>query len=442
MLTHLDLRRRERDEDGVVAIIFACVAVILLITAALVVDLGLARDTRRQSQNAADASALAGANVLYPTSGACTLGPIPKTPPCFADALQQAKAYATENFQVSAADWAACTDPGHYYVEPGETPCISFADDSLGTSKPGQPTKLRVVVPTRNVKTGFGVLAGVTQIPIDALARASLVPGAARSCGLCILGSGISGLGNGDVTVNGGSVHSNGTIDSGPNGNMTATPSPNTISVVGTCPGNCSPAAQTGVAPIDDPYASIAMPSTASLTVKTDPCNQGPGIYGAVSIPNSTCNLQPGLYVITGIWQNGNNTLLRGTDITIYATCGTPAAPHVCATNEAGGGIDTKNGNLQIVAPTSGTLQGYAIIYDRQNTSALNIQGNGTSSVTGAVYAPKALLEFPGNSCVAVTNGPIIVGELYGNGNTGCVNLISSIGASIPAPPGGASLDQ
>ena len=62
--------------------------------------------------------------------------------------------------------------------------------------------------------------------------------------------------------------------------------------------------------------------------------------------------------------------------------------------------------------------------------------------MTGAVYAPKALLEFPGNSCVSVTNGPIIVDQLYGNGNTGCVNLISSVGATIPAPPSGASLDQ
>jgi Putative Flp pilus-assembly TadE/G-like len=442
MLSHLDLRKRRRDEKGLTAVIFALVAVILLVTAGMVVDLGLARDTRRQSQNAADASALAAANVLYPSSGSCQAGPIPRTPPCFVDAVAAAKAYALQNFRVSTADWSGCADTGHYYVETGETQCISFADDSLGTTRPAQPTKLRVVIPTRNVKTSFGVLAGVTQVPINSIARAALVPGTARSCGLCLLGTDVSDLGNGDVTVNGGSVHSNGTIDSGPNGHMNATPSPNTISVVGTCPGNCSPVAQTGVAPIADPYASIAMPSVVGLPVKTDPCNQGPGIYGSTSIPNSTCNLQPGLYVLTGTWENGNNTLLRGTGVTIYATCGTPGAPQVCTSGQSGGRLDTKNGDLQIVAPTTGALQGYAIIYDRENTSALNMQGNGSSSVTGAIYAPKALLEFPGNSCTSVTNGPIIVGSLYGNGNTGCVDLISSVGATIPAPPAGASLDQ
>ena len=361
MLTRLGPRRRDRDEQGLVAVIFACVAVILLLLCAMVVDLGLARDTRRQSQNAADASALAGANVLYPTSGTCTLGPIPRTPPCFADATAAAKQYASDNFGVVAGDWTSCTDTGHYYVETGETPCISYADDTLGTSKPSQPTKMRVVIPTRNVKTGFGVLAGVTQVPISSHARAALVPGTARSCGLCILGPGVSDLGNGDVTVNGGSVHSNGTIDSGPNGVMRATPSPNTISTVGTCPGHCDPVAQTGVAPIADPFlTALTLPpdmSALSPVTKTNPCTDGPGFYGTVSVPNSTCNLSPGLYVLTGAWTNGNNTLLRGTEVTLYATCGTPASPQVC-TGQAGGRVDTKNGNLQITAPTSRAPQG------------------------------------------------------------------------------------
>ena len=43
---------------------------------------------------------------------------------------------------------------------------------------------------------------------------------------------------------------------------------------------------------------------------------------------------------------------------------------------------------------------------------------------------------------MTVTSGPIIVQSLYGNGNTGCVNLQSVLGANIPAPPAGASLDR
>jgi hypothetical protein len=422
-------------------------AVVLLVMAALVVDLGLARDTRRQSQNAADASSLAAANVLYPTSGACLTGTAPSVPPCFQDAVNAAMSYAQANFQVSAANWASCTDSDHYYVAPSSSPCISFTDDTLATTKPDQPTKVRVVVPVRTVQTAFGFLAGTTEIQVSSSARTALTPGSARSCGLCLLGNGVSGLGNGDVTVIGGSVHSNGTIDSGPNGHMTATPSPNTISVSGTCPGNCSPHAMEGVAPIDDPYLNtVALPPASEmvgLQAKTNPCIQGPGIYGAVSLPNSVCNLTPGLYVLTGTWGMGNNTLLKGiSGVTLYATCGTNAAPTVCTSGQTGGRLDTKNGDTQIVAPTTGVLKGMAIIYDRQNMAALNIQGNGNSYVTGAIYAPKALLEFPGTTCVTVTNGPIIVQSLYGNGNTGCVDLQSVLGANIPAPPAGASLDR
>lgn len=440
------LTRRDHDEEGAVAILFALLAVVLLVISGIVVDLGLARDTARSSQNAADSSALAGANILYPTSGTCTLDTSPATPPCFLDAIAAAKTYAQSNFNVTAADWTGCTDAGKYYVPAGQSACISFTDDTLAQTRPSQPTKIRVVVPTRSVVTGFGQLAGVSKVDITRSARVALIPGTARSCGLCLLGSGISGLGNGDVTINGGSVHSNGTIDSGPNGRMVATPSPNTISLSGTCPGNCNPQAIVGVAPIADPYLNtLTLPPAemAALQVKTNPCTQGPGIYGAVSLPNSTCNLTPGLYTFTGTWGMGNNTVLKGIGgVTLYGTCGTPTTPTACTAGQSGGRLDTKNGETQIVAPTSGALKGLAIIYDRQNIAALNIQGNGNSYVTGAIYAAEALLEFPGNSCVDVTNGPVIVKELYGNGNKGCVNLLSAVGASLPAPPSGANLDQ
>lgn len=422
----------------------ALLALALLVLAGMVVDLGLARDTARRSQDAADASALAGAGVLYPTSGACTLGPAPRTAPCYQDAISAAKAYALRNFGVSAAEWASCTDPAKYYVVPGETPCVSFADDSLATTAPATPTKVRVAIPTRTVTTGLGSLAGVGTIDLTRSARVALVPGTARSCGLCILGKGVSGLGNGDVTVTGGSVHANGTIDSGPNGAVRVTPAPNTISLSGTCPGNCVPTAITGVPTIEDPYlTAISLPlGTSGLTAKTNPCSEGPGIYPTTEIPNSTCNLAPGLYVLTGTWSGKNNTLLQGTGVTLYGTCGTPTAPVVCASGATGGSLDAKNGNVRITAPSSGPLAGLAVVYDRQNIAGLNIQGNGNSAITGTIYAPKALLEFPGTSCVDITNGPVIVDKLYGNGNTGCVNLLSSIGASIPAPPNGASLDR
>ena len=65
---------------------------------------------------------------------------------------------------------------------------------------------------------------------------------------------------------------------------------------------------------------------------KTNPCTQGPGIYGTVACPSGTCNLSPGLYFLTGIWTEQNTgALLKGTGVTLYATCGTTAAPAGCA---------------------------------------------------------------------------------------------------------------
>lgn len=435
---------RERDDRGAVAIIVAVTATILFITAALVVDLGLARDTKRQSQNTADASALAAANALYPDSGTCTLDPSPAISPCYQDAVAAAKSYAQVNFGVTDAQWSACTDGSAYYVPAGSTSCVSFTDDTLTDTVSAQPNKVRVVVPTREVETGLGNLAGVQSIDVATGARAALDPGQARSCGLCILGTDTNYLGNGDVTVTGGSVHSNGTIDTGPNGHLTATPLPNNITISGTCPGNCSPVPETGVPTIEDPYKDVlTFPLTYSpTTVKTSPCTQGPGVYGALELPNSSCTLAPGTYVLTGKWTMKNNTVLKGNGVTLYGTCGTTAVRQVCTSGQTGGGLDTKNGETQLVAPTTGTYAGFVVIYDPLNKAGLNLQGNGASYVTGAVYAASALLEFPGNSTFTVTNGPLIVGGLYGNGNTGGVDLTSLNSAAIPSDPDGVRLDQ
>src|SRR6476469_1492720 len=92
--------RRSRDEDGAVAVLFGILALSLFVMAGLVVDLGQARDTRRQAQNAADAAALAGARALYPSGST----------PSFTGAVAAAKSYAAANFGTTSASWTSCTD--------------------------------------------------------------------------------------------------------------------------------------------------------------------------------------------------------------------------------------------------------------------------------------------------------------------------------------------
>lgn len=151
--------RSRRDETGAIAVLAAMVSLVLFLIAGLVLDLGLARDVKRQSQASSDAGALAAANALFANSAV----------PDFVAAGAAAKNYAALNFGVTASDWLTCTDPGALTFKPAGTACISF--DSAT-----KPTLARVLTPIRKVDTGFGRAAGVTTIPISSVAEASTVP--------------------------------------------------------------------------------------------------------------------------------------------------------------------------------------------------------------------------------------------------------------------------
>jgi hypothetical protein len=149
----------------VAVIVAAGCALALFALAAIVVDLGLARDTRRQAQNAADASALAAANALYLDSSMSTAGRI-------AAAVAAAKAYARANYGVEEPAWASCADPDHLPHTAG-TPCISFDDAA-------QPKEVRVRVPVKATPALFGAIAGISEIEVGASAQAMVEPGVRR----------------------------------------------------------------------------------------------------------------------------------------------------------------------------------------------------------------------------------------------------------------------
>jgi hypothetical protein len=438
------MHARNRDEAGVVAVIVAISATMLFLVAALVVDLGLARDTRRQSQNTADASALAAANVLYPASTVCTLvNPNgTKNVPCYADAAKAAKDYAAANWGVTAGQWASCTDSNGYWYPVGYSACITFADSHFLKTQPANPTEVRVKAPIKNVKTGFGVLAGATNIAVGSAARAVVDAGTSSSCALCFLSS--VNTNKFDVTINGAGIAINGNV-TGNKGTWTAA----SISVLDPSQTDtklgATPATTAGPA-FTDPWASntAVPPSTVGLTKRTtgNPCTLGPGIYTTPTIPNGACALKPGLYVVMGTWAGKNNTVVTGTGVTLYFTCGT-TNPTVCSgAGQAGGVLNMKNGTLNYQAPTAGPLSGLAIVYDRGNTSAMSLQGNGSlTNFSGAIYAPKSTLDFNGTSNFFVKGGPIILKTATGNGTTGFTVTGASSVIYAQGPPS-IALDQ
>lgn len=445
-------RDTRRDERGAVAVMVGVLAIVLFLVAALVVDLGLARDVKRQSQNAADASALAAANVLYPNGPRCSDGIT--APPCYSDAVSAAKSYAAVNFGVTGTAWNGCSDASHYYVPPGSSQCISFTDDTLGTSQPSKPTKVRVVVPVRDVKTGLGALAGVTQIPVSTMARATVESGYAGECALCFLGDVTTN--NSDFTVEAASIAVNGSISSGPNSQWTATG----ILVAGLVNGqnpngysnsNFNPNPKS-TSTFDDPYKDLVMPTTAGLTNRsgTTTCNGTiqPGIYGSLTLGNKdTCTLASGLYVITGRWLEGNMSMITGTGVTLYFTCGTPASVRACTTSDlpgTGGYLDGKNGDTKIHAGST-AFPKFALMYDRLNPNGIYLQGNGGNNgdgIKGVVYAKNADLEFNGNSKFLFENGPVVVKNADSVGNKSGILVKNGLATSLTGAPQPPYLDQ
>lgn len=409
------------------AILTAVLATVLFMTAALVVDLGLARDTRRQAQNAADAASLAAVNVLYGTG----------TTPRFAEAVQAAKTYAELNFGVAAAEWAACADvDGLRHVSP-ETRCVSFQNANNAALDQTRPDTVRVRIPARNVPMALGGLAGVSSISVGSLAEAALAFSTTPDCALCVLGPSGHHLQNGDVSVEGGNVHFNGSLAANANGSVTTD---KRITVQGgVSGGSYSPAAATGQPAVSDPLAFMPMPNTAGLQQRSNPCTQGPGLYGSHSFPNGSCTLSPGLYVIAGAgstWTANGEAQVTGVGVTLYFTCGTPSYPADCSPGGSGGTLDMAGSStFRIEAPTSGPLQGLAIVYDRNNNSTMKIVGSAGNAITGTIYAPAATLQLNGNGCISALKSMIVVKDIVMHGDPSCLTSRYNRSHNVLLPP-------
>ena len=145
--------------------------------------------------------------------------------------------------------------------------------------------------------------------------------------------------------------------------------------------------------------------------------------------------LQQGAYVFTGglTFQNtGSHLTSNGLPVTLFF-----AGPS--------GHLDIKNGDVfDLAAPSSPVPSGFpstwpagfAIIYARDNTQPLDLQGNGDSfpDVYGNVYALKSVTTFNGNACFQVSGGTVVIGGVDSVGNKSCLNVLDAknAGASLP----------
>lgn len=412
------LRGLARRDDGAAALITILLTSMVFIgLCALVVDLGMARDTRRQAQNAADASALAAGNVLYVTKTAD-----------FPGAISAAKSYAAKNYGVTEADWATCTDASALAYAP-DSACISFDSAS-------DPVSIRVNVPIRQVKTPFAQIWGVSSVPVGAMAQIQLVPGGRAVCGLCVVGPGTHDLQNGDIVVSGANVAINGTLDGQNNGSITVIGGSLHIALQGGKPSkpSFSPAPLVDQPQIADPLANLSMPDYSSLTAKTNSCTQGPGIYASLSACSG--GMLPGLYVLTGPTHLTGQSDIVANGVTLYFICGTPAAPRACTPGETDGGdlLFTGQGTLAITAPTTGPTQGLSIVADRNNAATFSFRGNGAQNNSGTIYAKSGTLNYRGNGAGYAMDSLMVLGNIDFSGNPSAFESSYTKEANVTIP--------
>jgi Flp pilus assembly protein TadG len=406
VLVHALSRLGRRDDGAVALITVVLISMVFIGLSALVVDLGMARDARRQAQNAADASALAAGNVLY-LSGTANVN----------NAINAAKAYALNNYQVPLTAWPTCTDGLALAVTPDiPDTCISFDNTTA-------PTSIRVKVPIRQVSTPFAGIWGVQSVPVSAFAQIGTLVGGGPACGLCIIGPGTHDLQNGSINVSGANVAINGTLSTNPQGTIAVTGAGYGIDLQqpSAPSGCCSPAALVSQPPVADPLANLTMPNYSSLlpaptTSTHNTCPGSPGIYDHLIACGA---MTPGLYVLTG--STGGNFNVTGTGVTLYLMCSTTYMPRPCTSGETDGGSLTfdgsSNSSLNIIAPTSPPNQGLAIVADPNNAATLKFGGNGTQNNSGSIYAKSATLHYNGNGAGNPMDSLIVVGNFSFAGN-------------------------
>jgi hypothetical protein len=186
-----------------------------------------------------------------------------------------------------------------------------------------------------------------------------------------------------------------------------------------------SPAPRTGIAPVTDPLASLASPSTAGLANHGPETLSGnaqatipPGIYSQISVSGSArLTLQSGTYIIEGggLTVTGGASI-SGTNVFIYN-----AGSNYPNSGGTFGGITLSgSGTFSLSAQATGTYAGIVIFQSRQDTRALSLSGNALAGLTGLIYAPSALLSLSGNSQL---QDSLIVGMLNLSGNVSLTQI-------------------
>jgi hypothetical protein len=363
-----------RKKEAGQALIFGVFALGLLLLGlmGLGIDIGYIRYEKRLQQSAADSAALAGAaEIPYGTSFIGAAG-------IHGASLD---GFTAASAQTGCPPTAPSGTVGSIAVTINNPPCSGPHDGDSNYVE----SYVAMVQPTFFMKA-----LGITTQTVTARAVAFWGSGISKNC-VFTLGSptdpieGITASGSPTVNAPSCGIDDNGDLrTNGADLDVTA----GSVGVVGTDTNNggggITPTPITGIAPMGDPLATLTPPAVGTpIAFRSD--NIIPGsTYNSISINNGTVNFPAGTYVVNGNMSIRGNSTVTGTGVTFYITNGGSVTIHGTT-------------HVQFSAPTSGSYEGILFYQDPNDTSTATINGTSSSFFQGALYFPKASLDFGGN---------------------------------------------
>ena len=432
-------RIRRPGERGQILPLFVLSLVVLIAMAALLFDGAGAFATRRRLQNAGDAAALAGSNVIQTVGSirkcSATDGPPPGSPRNDVIAAVQ----ASLNVNVPGIDLASVTitcapgwDNQAVTVTVNGTAPNFFAGAVIGSP---------IGVGVRSTAVN-GRIGGTNYSIIQLDPYNSSWPSGRRGCPSLLFSGGPTVIFEGSVQVNSACPASNGGAlgTNGSSATVTLTNSSRVLLTGGYSPGplTISPTPLTGQRAVNDPLAFIDTPtlsaftlrSASKLTLNNTSQVLSPGIYrGGIELRNSSiAYLLPGVYILDGGGlslgaQSSFFSIDTGRTSTSSANWASDCADITCGVMIFNTGTASGSGAVGQIAVGAGAtmkLRAYderglgnaypdyrnlLIFQDRTPAPSSSyaqptvlLRGGGNINVSGTVYAPGAPVSMGGSS--------------------------------------------
>jgi hypothetical protein len=424
--------RRGSDDRGLALLMTAGGMVALLVVAALVIDIGYAKQMRREAQASADSAALAAAQVM--ADGGTHVA-----------AATAARDLADTNLKaLDAASWAGCTDPdrpAQYSVKAGTEAvtggCVSFDDAAK---------LVRVVLPAVDSPSFFGRVVDRNRYVVAATASAlwETSTSGMGTCGICAIDGGeFQQAGNANVKIDDGSrrieadylrINANGAANR-----------PKTLAwYAGNFSNNDKYDYEKLGHPVPNPFASVTVDYsgvTMSSVMNAGCADLRPDeMYPQTVNLNSSCTLtQSGNYYFrNGIQISGTLKAGNGVKVTLIFGCSTGTqptdTPRKCNGDLTGNVNLNSSGGLQLGEPYK---DGISLLWDETARGDSVINFNGNIKLGGAFYARWSSPAF-GNGTFEAT--AIVFGKGTGTQNGGNIKIVNPAGGGGVGTIGGISL--